>query len=194
MTADPAIAEIAERIRSLREMCGYSAEEMADATGTSVEEYIRLESGCSDFGFTFLRGCARRLGVDMIELLTGSGPRLGGFSAVRSGEGLPIRRREGFSYFHLASAFRSRIAEPFLVHAPYHAEEQDAPIPLSSHEGQEMDYILSGTMRFCHDGRTVEVGPGDTLYYDSGKGHGMIATSEQGCVFLAVVMDRGTRQ
>lgn len=194
MTADPAIAEIAERIRSLREMCGYTVEEMSEAMGTTPEEYMNLESGSSDFGFTFLYRCARRLGVDIIELLTGRDPKLEGFSVVRTGEGLPIRRREGFSYFHLAPAFRSKIAEPFLVIAPYRADEQGARIALSSHEGQEMDYVLSGTMRFCHDGRTVDVGPGDTLYYDSGKSHGMFATSEQGCVFLAIVMNRGTGQ
>ena len=29
---------------------------------------------------------------------------------------------------------------------------------------------------------------GDAIYYDSSRGHGMIATGGQECVFLAVVM------
>lgn len=187
----PKIPEIAERIRALREMCGLTAAEMADATGVPVEEYERLETGDSDFGFTFLYKCAEALGVDIIEIITGHDPKLSGFTLVRSGEGLPIKRREGFTYYHLAPTFKDKIAEPFLVYAPYIAEEQDAGIRLSTHDGQEFDYIISGGLRFVHGGRTVDVGPGDSLYYDSGKGHGMIATSREGCTFLAIVMRRG---
>lgn len=190
MTTDPKIPEIAERICALREMCDFTQEEMAEATGVDVDEYISLESGERDFGFTFLYKCAEKLGVDLIEILTGSNPHLTDFTIVRAGQGLPIKRREGFNYYHLAATFKNKISEPFLVQAPYFESEQDKPIHLSHHEGQEMDYILSGTLRFSHEGRTVDVGPGDTLYYDSGKGHGMIATSKEGCTFLAIVMKR----
>ena len=191
MSSAPKIPEIAERIRALRDMCGFTEAEMADAAGISEEEYARLESGTEDFGFTFLYKCAEKLGVDMIEIITGSNPRLTDFSMVKSGEGLPIKRREGFTYYHLAPTFKNKISEPFLVHAPFIPEEQNRDIDLSRHEGQECDYILSGTLRFSHEGRIVDVGPGDTLYYDSGKGHGMIATSREGCTFLAIVMRRG---
>lgn len=192
MDATPKIPEIAERIRALREMCGFTVEEMAEAIGVTADEFSRLETGTEDFGFTFLYKCAEKLGVDIIEIITGRDPKLSGFSLVRSGEGLPIKRREGFTYYHLAPTFKDKISEPFLVFAPYIPEEQDKEIHLSYHEGQEFDYILSGSLRFCHEGRTVDVGPGDTLYYDSGKGHGMIATSREGCTFLAVVMRRDT--
>lgn len=188
MTTDPKIPEIAERIRALREMCEFTCEEMAEATGVGVDEYTSLESGDRDFGFTFLYKCAQKLGVDLIEILTGSNPHLTDFTIIRAGQGLPIKRREGFSYFHLAATFKDKISEPFLVSAPYIEAEQDAPIHLSHHEGQEFDYIISGTLRFSHEGRMVDVGPGDALYYDSGKGHGMIATSPEGCTFLAIVM------
>ena len=188
MSSTPRIPEIAERIRALREMCGFTEAEMAEATGVPEAEYIRMESGNADFGFTFLYKCAEKLGVDIIEIITGSNPRLTDFSIVRSGEGLPIKRREGFSYYHLAPTFKNKISEPFLVHAPFIPEEQNRDIELSHHRGQEYDYILSGTLRFSHEGRVVDVGPGDSLYYDSGKGHGMIATSREGCTFLAIVM------
>lgn len=188
MNVGPKVSEIAERIRALRDMYDYTVEEMAESTGVTPEEYEELESGSQDFGFTFLYKCAEKLGVDMIEIITGSNPRLTDFIVVRSGEGLPIKRREGFSYYHLAPTFKNKISEPFLVHAPFIEEEQEKKIALSRHAGQEFDYIISGTLRFSHEGRTVDLGPGDSLYYDSGKGHGMIATSEDGCTFLAVVM------
>lgn len=190
MDLDKGVTGMAERIRALREICGFSEEEVAESSGVAIEEYRAIESGESDFGFTFLYRCAEKLGVDIVDIITGDSPRLSGFSVVRSGEGLPISRREGFTYLHLAPAFKDKIAEPFLVTAPFREEEQDRDIVLSRHEGQELDYIISGTLRFSHEGRIVDVGPGDTLYYDSGRGHGMIATSPEGCVFLAVVMRR----
>ena len=187
---DPKIPEIAERIRALREMCEFTTAEMAEAAGVPVEEYEILESGEQDFCFTFLYKCADKLGVDLMEIVTGSSPHLSGFSWVKNGEGLPIKRRKGFNYYHLAPTFKDKIAEPFLVHAPYIEEEQHSPIELSVHVGQEMDYILRGTLRFTHDGRTIDIGPGDTIYYNSGVGHGMIATSPEGCDFIAIVMRR----
>ena len=33
-----------------------------------------------------------------------------------------------------------------------------------------------------------KVGPGDVLMYDSGRGHGMIATGGEPCVFYAIVL------
>ena len=32
--------------------------------------------------------------------------------------------------------------------------------------------------------------PGDAIYYDSGRGHGMIAAGGEPCTFLAIVMRR----
>ena len=39
-----------------------------------------------------------------------------------------------------------------------------------------------------HEGHVEELNEGDSVFYDSGKKHGMIATSKGGCVFLAVVI------
>lgn len=185
---EPNIAEVAERIVAMRELCDISAEEMAEIVGKPVEEYLEYETGTKDFSFTFLYKCAERFGIDMVELLTGDNPHLSGFSLVRKDHGLPMKRRIGFQYQHLAATFKDKLAEPFVVFAPYIEEDQNAPIRTSTHVGNEFDYILEGTLRFSHDGREMELGPGDSVYYDSGKPHGMYATSKSGCKFIAVVM------
>jgi transcriptional regulator with XRE-family HTH domain len=185
---EPRVQEVAQRIRSLREDLDLSVEDMAAATGRSVEEYAAQEGGEQDFSFTFLYKCANTFGVDVVELLTGEAPHLRGYELVRKGEGLSIRRRAGFEYLHQAPFFAHKLCEPFVVTAPYLAEEQDKPIHLSYHEGQELDYIISGHLRFAYEGHIEELGPGDTLYYDSGRGHGMIAIGGEPCVFFAVVL------
>ncbi|MCL2296578.1 MAG: helix-turn-helix domain-containing protein [Methanomassiliicoccaceae archaeon] len=184
---DSRIDEIAERIRALRDETGYTIEEMADVTGISKEEYEASEKGEKDFSFTFLYKCAEKFNVDMIELLTGENPHLSGYTVVRSGKGLPIKRRKGFEYGHLASNFKNKRAEPFLVSAPFIAGELSA-IPLSSHDGQEFNYVLKGSLRFVHGDNTEDLREGDSVFYDSSERHGMTALTEEGCLFLAVVL------
>ncbi len=185
---EPRIIEIAERIRTLREILELSVEELARVTDVTVEEYILLESGKADFSFTFLFKCAERFGVDIVELLTGENPRLSFYTVVRKDKGLPIQRRQGFTYQHLAPLLKNKIAEPFLVTAPFSQEEQDKPMHLSYHEGQEFDFVLQGKLKVAMEGHIEYLEAGDAIYYNSGHGHGMIATGGSDCTFLAVVL------
>ncbi|HKL94688.1 MAG TPA: XRE family transcriptional regulator [Clostridia bacterium] len=183
--------EIAERLKGLREMMEISPEEMASVCGMGVKSYLEHEEGKVDFSVTMLFNCAERFGVDVTSLFTGVAPKLGSFSIVKAGDGLSVERRHSFTYQHLASHFKEREAEPFLVIAPYNDEEQNNVIHLSSHKGQEMDYILSGKLRISIDGKEEILSEGDTAYYDSGLPHGMIAVGGTPCKFIAVVLKKG---
>lgn len=191
---DNHLLAIAERIRGLREILDISTAEMARICGVSEAEYMEYESGTRDFTFTFLYTCANRFDVDMMELLTGEQPRLRGYCLTRAGEGLNIKRREGFLYENKAALFRERLAEPFIVTAPYREEEQDKPIALSSHDNQEFDMVLDGQMKFVYDGHVEILNPGDSVYYDSNRGHGMIAVGGKPCKFLAIVIRRNNER
>lgn len=182
------ILEISGRIRALREMMGLTESEVAEAAGVSLEEYNRLESGQDDFSFTVLYHCAETFGVDIVELVTGDTPKLRGYSVVRRGGGLPIKRERGFEYNHLAYLFEHKLCEPFLVKAPYRGYEQEQEITVAAHEGQEFDYILKGSLKVIIGGHVEVLGEGDAIYYDSSHMHGMIATGGEDCEFLAVVL------
>lgn len=185
---EPNYKEVAGRIRALREDMGLTMQEMAEATGRTLAEYDAQESGREDLSFTFLYKSAAKLGVDPIELLTGESPHLTGYTLTRADEGLAIKRRAGLEYLHKAPHYKNKLAEPFYVTAEYREDLQDQPIHLSYHAGQELDYILEGRMRFRYEEHTEELGPGDMLLYDSGRGHGMIAIDGEPCKFLAVVL------
>lgn len=184
------IKEIAERIRGLRQIMDISEEEMAKIVGLNVDEYRTYESGSEDFTFTFLLKCAERFGVDIVELMTGENPHLSFYTVVRSGKGLPIERRKGFEYRHLAPYLKNKLSEPFLVNAPYSEEEQLNPIKYSTHEGQEFDYILKGSLKVDFDGHIEILHEGDAVCYDSNHRHGMIATDGADCEFLAIVIKK----
>ncbi len=183
------IMQIARRISELRRIVGKTPEEMALVTNTAVEYYLDSEAGKNDFSFTFVYNCARALSVDITELITGENAKLSTYSIVRRGEGIPLERRKGFSYSHLASNFKGRSSEPFVVLAKYDASIVDKPIPLAVHEGEEFDYILRGVLKIEVAGHTDLLYPGDSIYYNSSEPHGMIATEDEDCEFIAIVTD-----
>ncbi|MBQ7474896.1 MAG: AMP-binding protein [Clostridia bacterium] len=184
------LKDMASRIKTLREIREITVKEMAEATGVTPDAYLRLESGEADFTFTFIYKCAARLGVETVDLLAGESATLETYCVNRAGGGLPIARRQGFSYNNIAPLFKGKIAEPFVVKAPWIPEEADRPIRLAHHEGQEFDYVLRGTLKVSIDGRIEILHEGDSIYYDSSRPHGMIAWEED-CEFLAVTISSG---
>jgi DNA-binding XRE family transcriptional regulator len=180
--------EVGERIRGVREDCGITVEEAAKATDVSVEQFEAAEKGEYDCSVTFIYKCAETFGVDLVELLTGENPKLHRFAYIKNKTGLPMTRREGFEYQHLAYLFKDKKIEPFYVKAPFKAEEQDKPISLSSHEGQEFDYILSGSLRISIDGKVFTMEQGDAVIYNSNAPHGMVACGGAECDFLAILI------
>ena len=181
------LKEIGSRLRGMRDIMDITPDEMARATDVTLQEYLAYEAGDKDFSFTFLHRAARRFNIDLTELLTGETPHRSGYTLIRKGEGLPIERRVGFRCLNLAPFFRDRLAEPFCVTAPEVADAATCPITLSSHAGQEMDYILAGSLR-VRIGRHEEIlHAGDTLYYDASLPHGMVALNGP-CQFLALVI------
>ena len=185
---DDKIIEIAMPIRGLREDFNIPVEDMAKLVEVSPEDYLEYEEGKRDFSFTFLYKVADRLGLDISELLTGSSPTLTKYTHVKKGRGLSIERRKGFRYQSLAYLFRNRNAEPFLVEAGYDEDADKGEILQRNHDGQEFDYILSGSLKVKIDDYEFIMEEGDSLYYDALQKHGMVATKGQTCVFLAVVI------
>ncbi|MBQ6692005.1 MAG: helix-turn-helix domain-containing protein, partial [Clostridia bacterium] len=143
------IQAIAERLKALREICDISVQEMAGVLDITENEYRCYENGERDFAFSFLMGSAEHLGVDMVELLTGDSPRLSSVSFVKKGEGLYIVRRSEYKYQHLAYFFKDKRAEPFHVRV---TPEDNSQMHLNTHDGQEFNYILSGSMEIEVDG------------------------------------------
>ena len=183
------LKEVAGRIKDLREAKGYTPEELAKLTGVSVEDYKLLEEGETDFSFTFIYKCAKACGVEVVDLLEGTSTTLTSFAITRKGEGLKIIKKQGVVYNNLAPKFKDKLAEPFLVKFPYLAEEQNAPIKLNSHNGQEFDVIVKGSLKVQVGNHVDILNEGDSIFYNSIIPHGMIAVSEGGCEFHAVVLN-----
>ncbi len=181
------IKDTAQRLKGLREMEDISVSDMANALGVSEADYLEYEDGKRDFSISFLHNCAKQLGVDFVDIITGESPKLSSYTVVHKDERQTIERRRGFTYNHLNPNFKGKIVEAFEVFCPYSEAEHKMGIPLSTHKGQEMDFILEGELDIVVDGHIERLGPGDTLYMDSSIPHGMNAVGREGCRFIAIV-------
>ena len=182
------LLEIAARIKEMREIMNFSAEEMAGKTEVPVEEYLDYEHGRRDMPFTFIHNCALAFGIEITQLLEGHSARLTSYTVTRKGEGSRTAREDGIMIENLAPKFKSKIAEPYWVRYEYSEAQQDKPIHLTRHSGQEFDLVLSGSLLVQVGGNRELLNEGDSIYYNSSTPHGMIAVGGQDCVFCAVVL------
>ena len=102
------------------------------------------------------------------------------------GAGVSVERRKAYKYEALASGFRDRKADPFIV--TVEPTPADAPMHLNSHEGQEMNYVLEGRLLLSLNGKELMLNVGDSLYFDSSLPHGMKALDGRPVRFLAIIM------
>ena len=187
-TAMKRLTEIARRIREMREILGYTISDMASKTEVSEEQYLAFESGTADIPFTFIHKCALVFDVELTELLEGYGANLSSYTVTRKGEGQATAKEDGIDIKNLAPKFKDKIAEPYWVRYEYSASQQNKPIHLTKHSGQEFDLVLKGSLKVQVGEHTEVLHEGDSIYYDSSTPHGMIAVDGEDCVFCAVVL------
>jgi len=180
--------EIAQRIREMRLISGFSVAQMAEKAEVSVEEYTKYEAGELDFPFTFIHKCSLAFNVGMSDLLEGHSAKLSSYAVTRKGQGQETAKEDGIEIQNLAPMFRNKIAEPYWVKYDYSPELQDKPIHLTRHSGQEFDLVTSGRLKIQIGDKVEYLSEGDSIYYNSSTPHGMIAVDGRDCLFVAVVL------
>ena len=110
-------------------------------------------------------------------------------SRANTDELQPVRfggagEKRGLDFHPLATNKRDRSMEPFLidVHAP-----DGEQFELSSHEGEEFMYVLSGELEVVYGKETYHVKAGDSIYYDSIVPHHVHSAAHTETRILAVV-------
>ena len=182
------LKEVAFRIKEMREIAGYTPEEMAEKVDISAEQYISYEQGTADFPFSFIHKCAKVFNIGKTDLLEGRSSNLSSYTVTRKNQGKITSKEEGIEINHLALLFRNKLAEPYLAKYDYREELQDMPIKTITHSGQEFDYVLSGKLKVRVGNHTEILEEGDSIYYNSSTPHGMIAVDGKDCTFIAVVV------
>lgn len=185
MEINEQIKQMAMRLRGLREDLDMTVEEVAQKCGITPDELKLYESGESDIPMNFLCNAAGVLGVEPLELFAGDAPNMTSYWLVRKGKGPVIERQKAYKYQALAMGFKHAKASPFIVTVDPKMEEH---MHLNSHEGQEFNLVLKGTLLLSIGGKELILNPGDSIYFDSTQPHGMRALNGEPARFLAIII------
>lgn len=180
------IKQIAERLQGLRDVLELTPDEVAKSCQLSVEEYLGMESGEKDISVSALQKIARKYGIALDVLMFGEEPKMSSYFLTRCGSGVSVERTKAYKYQSLASGFRGRKADPFIV--TVEPKPENTPIHFNSHEGQEFNLVIEGRMLLNIKGKELILNPGDSLYFDSSIPHGMMALDDKTVKFLAVIL------
>ena len=178
------INEITARIRELREICGYSSEQLAGELGISPDVYAEYEEK-GDFPISVIYEIAHKFNVDCNELVTGEPSRIDTYQVVRSGMGKSISRYPGYRFRDLAYRYADKIMQPLLVTL----EPSDDPAKLVSHSGQEFNYVIEGSIAVVFDDREIILNEGDSIYFNPSYLHGQRCVGDKKARFLTMIAE-----
>jgi transcriptional regulator with XRE-family HTH domain len=179
------------KIKTLRESLRLSVDELAQRCECDAAMIEGLEAGDIAPSLAPLIKITRALGVRLGTLLdddTEVGPvvtRRDEANHVARVKSLETRSDAGeLDFFSLAAGKTARHMEPFIITVNPPASEEHA---LSSHEGEEFIYVLSGRIEAEYGKDTYTLGVGDSIYYDSIVPHEVRAHGQAPAQILAVV-------
>jgi len=163
---------IGHKIIALREAHDVSQEELAQRIGCSIEEMALIEASPTVNGLAPLIKITSALGVRLGTLLdddNGMGPALMRAADLESTDARNSRASletgttdAPLEFFSLAQGKVSRHMDPFIIDITPQTKED-----ISSHEGEEFIYVLSGVVEIVYGKDTFILEPGDSIYYDS---------------------------
>ena len=182
---DEQIRQIADRLREMREVLDISPDEAAESCAIAKEQYLGFESGEVDIPVSILHRMARKFNLDLTTLLTGEEPHMHSYTLTRKDKGTSVDRRKAYKYQALAGNFQNRKGDPFLVSVD---PKKELTVDYNSHPGQEFNYLIEGRLKIFIGNKEMILEPGDSIYFNSGLPHGMLALENKTAKFLAIIL------
>ncbi len=198
---DKSIGAPGEMIRSLRKRLKMTLGEVSQRTGIGVSTLSKLEKGHASLSFEKLQLLSRGLDIDLADLLrTEDDPRHEAHQRVsarrivqRAGEGLTIKSKS-YDQAYLASDLLRKRVVPIVTEVRSRSLDDflDEFGGFIHHPGEEFSYVLEGRIAFHTEAYApVELGPGDSVYFDSDMGHAYLAVGDAPCRLLSVCFCEG---
>ncbi|MBW2560484.1 MAG: helix-turn-helix transcriptional regulator [Deltaproteobacteria bacterium] len=162
--------KIAERIKEIRLQQGLTLKNLAEKTHFTVGYLSKVENSAKAPPVSTLIVLAKALNVTLSRILAEAEDEEN-FCLIKKNERREMAHRGtvfGYSYQTLSHRFMNKKMDPYILIIPL---KQPKKHPLFQHEGEEMLFVLEGTMRFFHGENEYIVEEGDCIYFDSGIPH-----------------------
>ena len=169
---------LAHKLRLLRRAAHLTLQQLGARSGIATSTLSKIENGQLSPTYEKIAALAQALQVEVGELFRPSLPDAGGprRSVTRAGQGV-VHRTDPYVYELLHTDLADKRFVPLL--ATLRAWEVAQFPQLLRHAGEEMVYVLRGTVHLHTEGEApLVLQPGDSCYFDSRLGHACVAGSE----------------
>ena len=181
--------KIGEKVTEIRKMRKISQEELADRAQMTNLQVKQIEDGELIPSLTPLIKIARVLGVRLGTFLDDH-EKIGPVVTRKNNQEKVVRfasnteaKHSALDFYSLAADKTARHMEPFLIDIVPEDEEKK----VSSHEGEEFIFVLSGDVEIFYGKEIYSLSAGDSIYYDSIVMHHVHAKGSAPAQILAVV-------
>ena len=181
---------LGQRIHKARKSKGWTLEETSNRAEIGRSTLSKIENDLTRPSFEIVQRLTEVLDIATPQLFaqSSSDDVLGrrDFTAAGTGE-----KKKTPTYTHelLCLELMSKRMVPYV--STITARDEATFGDWVRHEGEEFLYVLSGEILFlCEHYRPKKMKAGDSMYYDSGMGHGCISTSQDDAKVLWVSVER----
>ena len=179
------LGEIAARLRELREVSDYSTARLASELGISEEVYCSYEQDGKDIPISVIYEIANKFGVDFTEIVTGVPAKLDSYHIVKRGQGKVVSRNPEYHFEDLAYRYYGKVMQPLLVTL----DPSDKPANLVTHQGQEFNMVLEGTVILTLGEKEFTLNAGDSVYFNPTIPHGQRCGGDVKARFLTMIAE-----
>jgi len=181
-------------IRQARVAQGLSLRALSARAGLPYSTLSKLENGKMGLTYDKLIRLAQALNVDLKDIVADADEpaapvAVGRRSVTRSGHEMDAESERHMHHYPAADLL-GKMMIPIIIDVQARSVEELGG--LVRHAGEEYLYVLGGQMELHSDlYAPLPLGPGDSVYFDSGMAHGYVRTSTEPCKVLAVCAGPG---
>lgn len=184
-------------LRRARLAQGLSLRALSARAGLPYSTLSKLENGKMALTYDKLIRLAQALNVDLKDIVSDVGHAaspvaVGRRSVTHAGEELDAESERHVHHYPAADLL-GKMMVPIIIDVQARSVEELGG--LVRHSGEEYLYVLCGTMELHSDlYAPLPLGPGDSVYFDSGMAHAYVHTSPEKCTVLSVCAGPGIQQ
>ena len=177
-------AVIPRRLKKMRLERHMTQQKLADSIGVTKGYISRIENAAVAPPLGKLISIAQAFEVDVSAFFDTEETKV--YATVTKKGERPVIARDQMSsgmYEHLSLTFPERTFEAYVLKVPPGAASSQA----NQHRGQELLFVLKGTVEMSINNETYSLDQGDSIFFDSTYPHFGISASKNGAELFCVI-------
>ena len=183
------VNSVGKALEKWRKSTGMTLKELSEYSGFSIGYLSKLERSDAIPSFSAIVKLSSVLKIDLAELfadqdvLTGKIVREKNIEILRTADVPEDKTGPSTNYcmIPLTGNSKDKHIKPFLMRI-YHGKT-----PVFSHDAEELNYVVKGTVKMYYDGKIHILNEGDSLYYDSRENHSFENESNETAEVLQII-------